>query len=81
MQLQQSTQDDTTANGDIKSKHRYSENNNKINDSDKNIKYIKSDRKHRRRYHTKKHEASNYGTKEPKGPTEAHIEWQPEGKV
>lgn len=40
-------------------------------------------RKHGRRkgLHHKKHEASNCGTKEPKRPSETHIEWQPHGKV
>lgn len=38
-------------------------------------------RKKRRKGHLKKHEASNCGTKEPKRPSETHIEWQPQGKV
>lgn len=38
-------------------------------------------RRKRRKNHMKKHEASNCGTKEPKQPSETHIEWQPQGKV
>lgn len=38
-------------------------------------------RRKRRKHHGKKHEASNCGTKEPKRPSETHIEWQPQGKV
>lgn len=38
-------------------------------------------RRKRRKGHVKKHEASNCGTKEPKRPSETHIEWQPQGKV
>lgn len=38
-------------------------------------------RKHHRQFYSKQYEASNCGTKEPKGPSETHIEWQPEGKV
>lgn len=38
-------------------------------------------RRKRRKGHLKKHEASNCGTKEPKRPSETHIEWQPQGKV
>lgn len=38
-------------------------------------------RRKRRRNHRKKYEASNCGTKEPKRPSETHIEWQPQGKV
>lgn len=40
---------------------------------------IKRHRKRRRG--RKKHAATNCGTKEPKRPTEAQIEWQPQGKV
>lgn len=38
-------------------------------------------RKKHRNPHLKKHEASNCGTKEPKRPSETHIEWRPQGKV
>ncbi|KAG4065960.1 hypothetical protein HA402_006678 [Bradysia odoriphaga] len=38
-------------------------------------------KKKKRRKGRKKHVASNCGTKEPKGPRETQIEWQPQGKV
>lgn len=40
---------------------------------------MKRHRKHRRG--RKNHAATNCGTREPKRPTEAQIEWQPQGKV
>lgn len=50
--------------------------NQKINDGNSIIK-----RHRKRRRGRKKHAATNCGTKEPKRPTEAQIEWQPQGKV
>lgn len=70
-------------NSDIKLKLRHSEAGYKINrNSEKNKNYVlKQGRKHQRKTGSKKHEATNCGTKEPKGPSETHIEWEPEGKV
>lgn len=66
-------------NNDIKLKHIHSGAGNKANEnSEKNENYALQ---HGRKRELIKHESSNCGTKEPKGPSETHIEWQPEGKV
>lgn len=79
---QQANGQENIVSSDNKLKHRISETGNKIAVSEKKKHGIlKRGRKHHRRYYSNKHEASNCGTKEPKGPSETHIEWQPEGKV
>lgn len=83
--MQQSNHKESdNSNSDIKLKNRHSEASKRMNKNiDKNNKNytFKQGRKHQRKNDSKKHEASNCGTKEPKGPSETHIEWEPEGKV
>lgn len=63
---------------DIKIKHIDSETNELVSHSKQHS--VRRRRK-RRKGHLKKHGASNCGTKEPKRPSETHIEWHPQGKV
>lgn len=78
--LQQSKEQRNSVDSDIDINNINSEEN-KIFSNKNN--FVHNQRRHRKRRkgHLKKHEASNCGTKEPKRPTETHIEWQPQGKV
>lgn len=78
--LQQSKEPRNNVDSDIDINNINSEEN-KIFSNKNNIVHNQRRHRKRRKGHFKKHEASNCGTKEPKRPTETHIEWQPQGKV
>lgn len=75
--MQQSKEQQNSVDSDIKIRNISSEEDSLFNKKEHNQKR----RRKRRKGHLKKHEASNCGTKEPKRPSETHIEWQPQGKV
>ncbi|XP_055304525.1 A disintegrin and metalloproteinase with thrombospondin motifs 7 [Sitodiplosis mosellana] len=74
---QQNKQQQNSVDSDIKIKNSSNEENSIFNNKVHSLRK----RRKRRKGHLKKHEASNCGTKEPKRPSETHIEWQPQGKV